>query len=52
MNVAEGSIGESRYYLILAEDLGYAESGALLTLSEEVSRVLNSYSKAILASDS
>jgi four helix bundle protein len=46
-NVAEGSIEESRYYLILAQDLGYGETSQLLSLLEEVSRLLNAYSKAI-----
>jgi len=39
MNVAEASLEESRYYLILAKDLGY---GGLLS----------AYASAILASDS
>ncbi|MBI4479665.1 MAG: four helix bundle protein [Acidobacteria bacterium] len=52
MNTAEGSIEECRYYLILAQDLGYAETGKLMSLLEEVSRLLNAYSKAILTSDS
>ena len=48
MNMAEGSIEECRYYLILAHDLGYGETQNLLQLLEEVSRLLNAYSKAIL----
>ena len=52
MNTEEGSIEESRYYLILAEDLGYGETKDLMAALEEVSRLLNAYSKAILASDS
>jgi four helix bundle protein len=52
MNMAEGSIEESRYYLILSQDLGYGETGALMELLEEVSRLLNAYSRAILTSDS
>jgi four helix bundle protein len=51
MNTAEGSIEESRYYLILAEDLGYRETKHLMTTLEEVSRLLNAYSKAILTPD-
>ncbi len=50
MNTAEGSIEESRYYLILAEDLGYGHIHELKGLLEEVSRLLSAYSKAILAS--
>ena len=52
LNMAEGSVEESRYYLILAEDLGYGESKTLSNLLEEVSRLLNAYSKAILTPDS
>ena len=50
MNMAEGSVEESRYYLILAEDLRYGQTGELMNSLEEVSRLLNSYAKAILAS--
>jgi len=51
MNTAEGSIEERRYYLILAQDLGYGQTETLMTLLEEVSRLLNAYARAILASD-
>jgi four helix bundle protein len=50
MNIAQGSIEESRYYLILTKDLGYAETDGLMSLLEEVSRMLNSYCRAIRAS--
>ena len=52
MNIAEGSLEECRYYLILTHDLGYADTGALTAKLEEVSRLLNAYAAAILASDS
>jgi four helix bundle protein len=52
MNTAEGSVEECRYYLILAEDLGYGEPKDLMATLEEVSRLLNAYSKAILTPDS
>jgi four helix bundle protein len=52
MNIAESSIEESRYYLILANDLGYGESAELLSHLDEVSRLLNAYARAILASGS
>ncbi len=52
LNMAEGSIEESRYYMILGQDLSYARTETLMELLEEVCRILNSYSKAILASDS
>src|SRR6266480_3776587 len=52
MNMAEGSLEESRYYLILAQDLGYGDTRSLTTSLEEVSRLLNAYASAILSSDS
>ena len=52
MNMAEGSLEECRYYLILAKDLGYGEIETLATSLEEVSRLLNAYAAAILSSGS
>ena len=52
MNMAEGSIEECRYYLILAKDLGYGDTTGLTTVLEEVSRMLNAYAAAILTSGS
>jgi four helix bundle protein len=52
LNIAEGSLEESRYYLILSEDLGYGKTQELLQSLEEVSRLLNRYARAILASGS
>jgi four helix bundle protein len=51
MNIAEGSVEECRYFLILAKDLGYADTERLVASLEEVSRLLNAYTTAILASD-
>jgi four helix bundle protein len=50
MNVVEGSLEESRYYLILSEDLGYGNTGQLMELLNEVGRLLSGYSRAIVAS--
>jgi four helix bundle protein len=47
LNIAEGSLEESRYYLILAQDLGYGDTRELLALIEEVSRMLSGYSAAV-----
>jgi four helix bundle protein len=52
MNMAEGSLEECRYYLILSKDLGYGETTELTAILEEVSRMLTAYAAAILASDS
>lgn len=51
MNTAEGSLDESHYYLILAWDLGYGDTQSLLNGLDEVSRLLSSYARAILASN-
>ncbi len=52
MNTAEGSVDESHYYLILARDLKYVETEQLIGELNEVSRLLNSYARAIVASAS
>lgn len=51
MNIAQGSVEECRYCLILAQDLSYGGNDSLMTLLGEVSRILDAYSKAILTSD-
>jgi four helix bundle protein len=52
MNIAEGSLEESRYYLILAADLHYGNTDNAMLLLEEVSKLLHAYSSAILTPDS
>ena len=46
-NYAVSSLEECRYYLILAEDLGFADGQAAQEQMEEVSKLLNSYVKAV-----
>jgi four helix bundle protein len=50
MNIAQGSLEESRYYLILAQDLGYGETSELMIQIEEVSKLLEAYASVILTS--
>jgi four helix bundle protein len=52
LNIAEGSLEELRYFLILTADLGYSDSAPLIAAIEELSRLLNAYTTAILASSS
>lgn len=52
LNIAEGSLEECRYYLILVQDLGYGETESSMSTLEEVSRLLSGYARAILASRS
>ena len=51
-NIAQGSLEECRYYLILARDLEYGNVETLVPLLQEVSKLLESYSRVILDSDS
>ena len=50
LNIAEGSVEECRYYLLLSQGLGYGRSESLTSTLEETSKLLNAYVKAILAS--
>ena len=52
MNVAQSSLAECRYYLILTCDLGYCKTSGESAQLEEVSKLLDSYTRAILTSDS
>jgi len=47
-NIAQSSLEETRYYLILIRDLKYADSNDLLLFIEEISKILNSYINSIL----
>jgi four helix bundle protein len=52
-NIAQGSIEECRYYIILANDLEYVDpetSVQMRELLEETSKLLNAYCKSILNS--
>jgi len=48
LNIAQGSLEESRYYLILARDLGYCDPIGAFTSIADTSRLLDAYMKAIL----
>ena len=48
LNIAQGSLEECRYYLILIADLGYGETDELNLQLEEVSRLLTAYTNAVL----
>ncbi len=51
LNIAQGSLEETRYYLILSKDLDYGETYPLVRQIEEVSKLLDAYLASILASD-
>lgn len=52
MNIAQGSLEECRYYMILARDLNYGDTLPLMSQLEEVSKLLEAYTASILNSDS
>ncbi len=52
LNIAQASLEECRYYLILAQDLEYGPSTEFTERLEEVSRMLTRYTDTILNSDS
>ena len=52
LNIAEGSVEECRYYLILSQDLGYGQTESLASTLEETSKLLNAYVRTLLASAS
>jgi four helix bundle protein len=46
-NIAQGSLNESRYYLILSQELGYGETNDLMDQQERIGRMLNAYMTSI-----
>jgi len=51
-NIAQGSVEECRYYLILSRDLGYFDDQESTSLLYEISKLLDAYSRSILTPDS
>ena len=42
-NIAQGSLNEARYYLILSQELGYGDTKELLDHQDRIGRMLNAY---------
>lgn len=47
LNIAQGSLEEVRYFLILSKDLGYGDCHAPMSRLEEVGRLLEVYTTKI-----
>ena len=47
LNIAEGSAEECRYYLILAQDLGYVRTDSLIEVLDQTARLLSACIKAL-----
>ena len=52
LNIAQGSLEESRYYLILTRDLDYGDVAEAKAILEQTSKLLEAYSRTILNSES
>lgn len=46
-NISQGSLEESRYYLILAKDLEYGDTKELLSEAAEIGKMLGGYIRSI-----
>jgi four helix bundle protein len=46
-NISQASLEESRYFLLLARDLGYGDPGGLLEKTKEISRMLEGYVQSL-----
>lgn len=46
-NISEGSIEETKYFLILINDLNYADTSDIYNDLEEISKILYSYKNSI-----
>ncbi len=47
LNIAQGSLEECQYYLILSRDLGYGDTTTLSPQLDDVSKLLERYIQAI-----
>ncbi len=47
MNIAQGSLEECRYYLILSRDLNFGKTETLFVQIQEVSKLLYAFTKAL-----
>ncbi|WJW75211.1 four helix bundle protein [Thiohalobacter sp. IOR34] len=50
LNIAQGSLEECRYYTLLSRDLGYWDEGLPNKQLEEVSKLLDAYTRSIQTS--
>lgn len=50
LNIAQGSLAECKYFLILSNDLDYGDNSQLQLLLQEIGRILDAYRRSILIS--
>ncbi len=46
-NIAQGSLSETEYFLLLSQDLKYVDMKEFILKADEVGRILGSYIKAV-----
>jgi four helix bundle protein len=51
LNIAQGSLDELRYYLVLSKDLGYSSAEGMAEAAEEVGRMLDSHRRKVVSVD-
>ena len=47
LNISQGSLSETEYYLILTQDLEYYDAAILMKEADEVGKILEAYMNAI-----
>jgi len=47
LNISQGSLSETEYFLILAQDLEFGEMSTVMRDADEVGKILESYMRAI-----
>jgi four helix bundle protein len=52
LNIAHSSLEECRYYVILSKDLQYQNEITLYRIIDDIGKLLNGYSKAIVSNHS
>ena len=50
-NIAQVSLEECRYYILLSKDLGYCDTSELSKKAEEISKLLEAYISSLAKSD-
>jgi four helix bundle protein len=50
-NIAQASLEECRYYLLLSKDLNYCNTSNLSEMAEEISKLLEAYIRSLANSD-
>ena len=46
-NIAQASLEECRYYILLSKDLGFCDTSELSKLAEEISKLLEAYIRSL-----